>query len=181
MSLATLMTALVEYAADVIQNDCDRPAPDRVLRYHNDLPHFCCTDNGVVSISWANLYGSQSFPANNQGDPCGAMLVTTIALKYLWCYPVVDRRSWATDENFALFDERAAVLADVAECVTRGLLTLSCDPDLGDPYVAAVVAAAGQKRVRLIEAAPLAVLGGCTGVRWRLYAGVREPPVFDVS
>lgn len=157
-----LETALAEFVGDVLVNDCGRPVPDRVLRYHGTLPNDCCTDNGVLAVSWNTI--------TPQGTECSAFPQAEVRLRYVVCWPVaeVDERGVTVDD--ATWDQRAAMLADVADCVTRGLLGLSCSDD--DP-LAQAVAAATVGRIRFLAAEPITPQGGCAGVQWRLTAGVR--------
>ena len=177
MSLAELETALVEFVGDALVNDCNRPVPDRVLRYHGTLPNDCCTDNGTLAISWSRLFLSSRFPsaATAPDDVCGGNMVAEVRLRYVVCWPVPE-----IDENGVViiddeWDTRAAMLADVADCVSRQLVGLSCEPLVGDPYVDGVLAAtvASGKWLRLVDVEPLPPQGGCAGVQWRLYCGVK--------
>lgn len=177
MSLATLETALVEYVADVLVNDCGRPVPDHVLRYHDELPHYCCTDNGVLAINWTIETMVGTFPNGAQRDPCAGMPQATLNIKYVVCWPALEMIDGAVVMNVEEWDERAAMLADVADCVSRALVALRCGAqhEPVDEYVQAVLDESG-RRVLFVDATPMPIRGLCTGVRWRLYAQPLTPP-----
>lgn len=176
MSLAALETAVVEYVADVLVNGCGRPIPDQLTLYHGGaLPHACCTDNGQLSVDWAQEYPSTAFPALNTNDPCSGYLVTELWLRYVVCWPVaktdpagapIFNEAFFTDCNAA-----AVMLANVADCVARALSVLECDPTALAGLALAARNAAG-RRTRYMGAQPIRPQGGCAGVQWRLYSGV---------
>lgn len=178
MSLSGVLTALLNYAGDVLVNDCGRPAP-RVLRYHGIMPHDCCADPGFLVGSWEREYASSTFPnagATNPA-PCPGTPVTILILRYVVCWPVPKVSQSGVTLMDDGWDERAAVLADVADCMSRAFMRLQCGPPAADDeYAVALMAATGRERLRLIEATPIAALGGCAGVQWRLYAGVAQGP-----
>lgn len=171
MSLSGLLTAVADYVADVLVNECGRPVPDRVFRYHGRAPQDCCTDAGVLDVSWDRLFPSTSFPTAAGGsEPCPGAPVTPLTVRYTVCWPVPELQPTVLNVDFAGYDALAAELADVADCVSRWLLDLSCDPFLEDPYVAAIFDHAPRGRVRLVESSPILPAGGCAGVQWRLNA-----------
>lgn len=177
MSLSSLMTAMVELVGDVLVNECGVEAPDRVLRYHGVLPDDCCSEKGTLGISWESDYPSSSFPNQNPTDPCVGGPVALLAIRWKTCWPVPDVSPAGVRLIDDQWDAKAAVIADVADCVTRAIIRLGCDPDLEDPFVLAVLEHTGRKQVRLIAATPVPALGGCAGVLWRLYARVRTAEV----
>lgn len=175
MSLSGLMTAVVEYAADVIVNDCGRPIPDRVQRYHDDMPHVCCSENGMLAINWTTEQIVGGFPTVPAPQPCNGFPVSLLNLKYVVCWPPLDVSKAGAVLPEIETDAIAAMLADVADCVLRALNRLQCSPDLTDPLQAAVLLATGPSRFRPITVTPLAPRGLCAGVRWSMYAAVRTP------
>jgi hypothetical protein len=179
MSLSGVLTALAEYVGDAIVNDCGRPVPDRVIRYHGTLPNDCCTDNGFLAVNWQTGFASVTFPAAATGtaDPCRGLPVVEVRLRYVVCWdaPEVTQQGVTVNaEQDARWDADAAMLAEVADGVTRALLRLTCEISL-DPLFVAVMDEVGPKHwLRFVAADPIVPLGGCAGVQWRLYCGVRS-------
>lgn len=183
MSLSAVLTAVAEYVSAAVV-DADRPEPDRVLRYHGELPHHCCTENGLVAVNWTTESPYKTFPlasGGNSNDPCPGRPMVTIQAKYVVCWPALQVSSTGIVLADDDWDTRSAMLADVADSVTRALLHLSCEPDLGDSLVAAVLDATGRDRCRFVDAVPITPQGLCAGVRWRLYAGVRQPTINAIA
>lgn len=179
MSLSGLMTALAEYVGDSIVNDCGRPPPDRVLRYHGVLPHDCCTDNGFLAVNWFTEYASTTFPvaATGSGDPCTGLPVAEMRLRYVVCWSepeVTQQGVTINDEQDATWDVTAGMLAEVADGVSRALLRLTCDVSVDDLALAVVREVGAPSRLRFVACDPITPLGGCAGVQWRLYCGVRS-------
>lgn len=178
MSLSGVLTALIEYVGQVLVDDCGRPTP-RVLRYHGVMPHDCCTDDGFLVGSWERLYPSTSFPNQTATGavPCPGIPVAVLNLRYVVCWPVPPVSENGVTLIDDAWDAQAAMLADVADCVTRGLMRALCaPPPVTDPLATALMLAVGRDRLRLIEATPIPAQGGCAGVQWRLYSGVALPP-----
>jgi hypothetical protein len=175
MSLSGVMTALAEYVGDSIVNDCGRPPPDRVLRYHGTLPHDCCTDNGFLAVNWQQQFLSTIFPlqATGSADNCAGRPVAEIRLRYVVCWPAPEVGTNGVVLEDERWDGAAATLAEVADGVARALLRLTCEPPL-DPLGQAVVEQAGRGWLRFIGADPILPDGTCAGVQWRLYCGVRS-------
>lgn len=176
MSLSGLLTAVGEYVGDTLVNECGRPAPE-VLRYHGTLPNDCCTDDGVLSVSWEREQAFLKFPASSAGaaEPCPGLPMVRLIVRYVVCWPVPDVLAESgTVLDYPGWDLRAATLADVADCVTRALIRLQCSPPDG-PFADAVVAAAGRDRFRFVESTPILPGGGCAGVRWHADAGIASP------
>lgn len=175
MSLANVMTRVAEFVGDQLVNTCERPAPDRVLRYHGTLPHDCCSDRGFLVVNFEREYPSTQFPspAANNATPCQGLPVAVLVVRYVVCWPLPDVDANGVRPIDDAWDAKAAVLADVADCITRAFMTLACKPDLTDPFVEALIEATGHEKVRLIETVPIVPLGGCAGVQWRIYCGVR--------
>jgi hypothetical protein len=186
MSLAGLETAVVEYVGDRLVNDVGRPVPDRLVRYHGPLPHDCCTDNGFLAIHWtdgrANAGGVGSSAADRD-DPCVQRPFVTLVVRYVICWPdppTVQGVPAPDDVYFATVDQKAAMLADVEDGITRALVGLGCGLHSGvglDPYMLAVAAQSVRRSVRFVDAAPIVPLGKCAGVQWRLHVGPLPGPV----
>lgn len=176
MSLSTLETAVVEYVSDVLQVECGRPAPDRILRYHTDLPDDCCSDDGTLAVSWAEEHPSSTFPNSSAAaqQPCPGIPVVTLRVQYVVCWPAPQADASGVQLRDADWDETSAMLADVADNVSRALMRLSCDPDRNDPLVAAVLTEVPRNWVRFVDVTPRRPQGGCAGIIWRLYAGIRS-------
>lgn len=174
MSLSALLTAVVEYAADVIVNDLGRPEPDRILRYHGNLPHDCCTDAGFLTVQWVSEYPSATFPnpSASSASPCEGTPAVELRVRYVVCWPEPETTASGvvvSDAYDTRVDALTAVLADVADGVFRAFLRLSCPGTAAfDPAAADVLAAAA--RVRAVDATPITPSGMCAGVQWRLYA-----------
>jgi len=176
------MTALAEYVGDVLVNDCGQPVPDRVLRYHGTLPDDCCTEPGVLAVSWSEGRAATEFPtsaASMKNDPCASIPIYTITIRYRVCWPVPDVDESGVQLLDAEWDATAAMLADVADCVARGLLLLKCGAPTApvDPLVAAVLDQVARGWLRFVDVSPSVPAGGCAGVLWRLYAAPLPGPV----
>lgn len=169
MSLAALETALVEFIGDVLVNDCGRPVPDRVLRYHGTLPHDCCSDSGFLVVSW-NVISPQG-----GGDQCAGWPQAELRVRYVTCWPTVEVDGGSIQLDDENWDENAAMLADVAHCVSLALMAITCSDD---PLAEAVVAATVNRQVRLVATEPITPQGGCAGVQWRLTVALRR---YEVS
>lgn len=174
MSLSGLMTAMAEYVGDVLVNDCGRPVPDRMLRYHGTIPDDCCSEAGTLAVSWADGRAASEFPsssANLKNDPCLSLPIYTLTVRYRVCWPVPDVDEGGVQLLDAEWDETAAMLADTADCVARELAALSCaGAARNDPFVAAILAQVSRGWLRYVDVAPSVPTGGCAGVLWRLYA-----------
>lgn len=167
MSLSGLLTAIDEYVGDVLVTDLGRPSP-RVLRYHGIMPHDCCDDAGFLVSSWEPMR-----PTPGSQDPCQFSLVT-LNVRYVTCWPAADvDAQTGVVINTDQWDTPSAVFADVALAVTRALIRLGCQPDMTDPFVAAVFAHTGRTGVIWQDTAPIPALGLCAGVQWRAVASVR--------
>jgi hypothetical protein len=114
------------------------------------------------------------------GDqPCAGIPFYTITLRYVVCWtePEVGVGGVAvTDEQDATWNNDALMLADVADCVGRSLIAITCD---NDPLAAAIVAQTRATTLRYAGASPIVPLGGCAGVQWQLNAAVRNGPVIS--
>lgn len=170
MSLSALLNAVVEYAGDVLVNDCGRPEPDRMLRYHGNLPHDCCSDAGFLAIHWTD--GRLNDPKN----PCAGRPAVTLILRYVICWPepdLVEGLPVITDAYDTQVNTKAGMLADVEDCMARALVRLGCerpapnDPNV-DAYVAAVWRNVAGTSLAFSSASPILPSGKCAGVEWRL-------------
>lgn len=177
MSLSDLESAVLEYVGDVLVNECGRPAPDRLLRYHGVAPDDCCTTNGTLSISWEVGYPSEKFPSRGNSQCVGAP-VYTLNVRYVTCWPGLGT---VTPEGYVLpddaWDSTAAMLADAADCVSRSLMRLACDPISDDPLVAAILEQCLRNQFQWIETTPVRPSGLCAGVTWKMYASVKSAAV----
>ena len=146
-------------------------------RYHNTLPDDCCTDDGILSVSWSEAHVTSRFPTG--GNDCAGAPVATIRLRYVVCWPIPDTSGDGIVIDYDATDATTARLADVADCVLRALDRLTCNPDPADPLSAAVLRQIPARWFQTLDVTPLPNLGGCTGVSWRLYAGVRTAAVMS--
>jgi hypothetical protein len=179
VSLGMLMTGIVEYVGDVIVNDCGRPVPDRMLRYHGTIPSDCCPANGLLAVNWGDGRASESFGSSSgtqQNDPCAARPVYQIQLRYKTCWPVPDADQSGVVLIDPEWDETAAMLADVADCVTRALIALTCGA-VSDAFTRAVRDQTAGRWLRYAATTPILPLGGCAGVLWTLTAAPLPGPV----
>lgn len=174
MSLANVETALLNYVGDVLVNTCDRPVPDRVLRYHGTLPHDCCTPNGFLVSSWERRYRSARFPNATPEANCQGVPVGIVVLRYVVCWPLPEVGTDGVRPIDDSWDDQAAMLASVADCVEASLVRLGCGGVVTDELAQAVVSLTGREGIRYIETTPIVPLGGCAGVQWRLYARLRS-------
>lgn len=172
MSLSGMLTALVEYVGQVIVDECALPAPGRVLRYHGDAPADCPAD-GQLSVSWERLYPTVQFPASSSTarEPCAGypMFVANVLYLRCWKIPEADETGVALEDT--RWDADSAILADVAECVSRAIIRLSCAPSV-DPFAKAVTDRAPRAAIRLLECTPIMPSGDSAGVRWKAYVGL---------
>ncbi len=171
MSLSGLLTAVAEYVGDTLANDCGRPVPTKVMRYHGTMPDACCSAEGVLSISWSTGFPSRTFPSRSS-DPCVGPPVYMLELRYVTCWAGIDPHA----EGLILPDDRwdadAGMLAEVADCVTRALMNLSCSPDTADPFTVAIYEHIFARQIQYVETTPIRPSGLCAGVTWKLYASV---------
>lgn len=175
MTLSTLETAVIEYVGDVLTNTCGRPSPE-VIRYHGGpVPDDCCTEDGTLSIWWGRLFASKAFPSQST-ELCVGPPVSELNLRYSICWPKADvGESGVLNVLDPAWDAKAAILADVADCVHRALIRLSCKPDPDDPFIDAIQNELFPKNaIRWRETTPARPLGGCAGVSWALYAAVKS-------
>lgn len=173
MSLSGVMTALAEYVGDELVNTCDRPAPDRVLRYFGTagLPQDCCTEKGVLSVSWSRGAASKNFPQESREVPCPGKPLYTLEVRYDVCWPVPNVDANGIDIIDDAWDELAAVLSDVADCVARALLRISCR-DQQTEKGAALIEALHCNDFVYRDVVPQ-IGGGCARLTWTVLSGVR--------
>lgn len=179
MSLSALLTTVAEYVGQVLVDDCDRPAPDRVLRYFgtDGLPSSCCTENGVLSVAWEPSSRGRS------DEPCPPPPSYLLAIYYDVCWKLPDASAVAgieiVDDDW---DATAAMLADVADCVARGLNRLKCDnPPVGTKAQAVLAELRGgpgaaQSSWSYAGVTPK-ILGSCARLVWRVYCDPRSAAV----
>jgi hypothetical protein len=173
VSLSLLLTALNEFVGDILVNDCGRPAPTRQLSYHGRLPHDCCTDDGFLVTSW------ESGRSEGGGEPCAGLPAYTVNVRYVVCWDLPEVGTSGveiTDAQDTKWNNDALMLADVADCVARSLIGLTCDDD---PLASVLVALSRKQGLRYTGVSPIVPLGGCAGVQWQLNAPVRSGPVIS--
>lgn len=182
MSLSGLMNAVVEYVGDRLVNDIGRPVPDRMLRYHGPLPHDCCTDDGMLSVHWTDArttavgVGSTANEANN---PCVQRPMVTLVVRYVICWPepdIVEGVPRIDDAYDAAVNEKAGMLADVQDGITRALAALGCGEPV-DQFVDAIWRNIAGTSLRFVDASPILPGGGCAGVLWRVHVAPLPGPV----
>lgn len=179
MSLSALLTAVVEYVGDELVNTCDRPAPGRVLRYFGTagLPQdLGCDSDGVLSISFDRGYPSEAFPADSSSRPpsCTAFPVYVVAIRYdvCWTEPEIDPDGITLIDD--TWDADAAMLSDVADCIARALIHLTCGTATSEKAQAVVDAARGcDKGLAYKEVVP-SVGGGAARIVWRMFLGPKS-------
>lgn len=165
MNLAALETALLEFVVDAIE-DCDLPSPDHAIRHHGVLPDRCCTENGILSLSW------EESPAPSPTD-CTGPLEWAFALRWVTCWPSEDLKpTGLLSVNYTARDAAAARIAAVTECVLAAFAGEICRWGKSDLREFAV-------SLRLGRTSPVTPSGLCAGVLWRIIATLRrsaEPP-----
>lgn len=179
MSFSGLLTSVAEYVGETLVDDCGRPPPTRVLRYHGTagLPWDCCTDDGILSVGWDQEFVSDPFPSQWRGSSDGpGVMAAALTVRYVVCWtaPEVNGttgRLVLTDAVYDRFDATTAMLAEVADCVGRALLRLNCAAPTSDVQLD-VLAASGCNRFAYQNVVPTGPQGSCAGLLWRAYAGV---------
>lgn len=181
------MTALAEYVGQVLVDECERPAPDRVLRYFGGgVPQDCCTEKGVLSVAWDRGFPSETFPTDASGRArgCASRPIFVLSIYYDVCWNAPEANASGIDLLDSEWDGDAAMLADVAECVARWLIRAECgkvtDQNTTDDVVtkyAALVSAIHEgceDSFRFREVVPVGPGGSCARLVWRVYAGPRS-------
>lgn len=171
--LSGALTAYAEYIADVITNECGRPVPARLLRYHGHaVPEDLGCDTGVLSVWWNQL--------RPQGSAdCATPLETTLYARYVTCWKILDiTREGKTILDDAKQDGDAAVLADVADCVSRALIRLDCAPAADDSETMRSLRAFALSGGKLpfLSGRPIGADGGIAGVEWSSSIRLRTVP-----
>jgi hypothetical protein len=175
--LGATLTAYAELVGDLLVNECGQQVPARVLRYYGHaVPDDanCDGETGWLSVWWD---GPMTAPG---AAPCPGPLRVTLAARYMRCWklPKVTQRSITLEDTH--WDVLAAEMADVAECVARGLLRLSCPPLPAGPEgekMRALVAHFARPFTGFVQAVPAEPSGGVFGVRWDLECSLRATPV----
>lgn len=179
MSVSKLETAVLELVGDRLVNQCGRPIPDRVLRYHGTvgLPEDCCTANGVLSITWERAWPTNAFPGSSaqKGTPCPGYPVLLLVIRYVVCWPAAEVTQQSIVLDDTTWDAEAAMLADTEDCIARTLMRLSCDTNSADAFEQAVLAATAKNGFAYSESLPTGPKGGCAGIIWKAYASVKAP------
>lgn len=175
VSLSLLETAVAEYVGGVLVDECGRPEPDRILRYHGRIPADCCTDNGYLAINWESVRPKD--PGGQvRGNPC--LPTATLAIRYVTCWPEPELEEIGTDARDDEWDAQSAMYADVADCVARALCRVGCAQRAPDELTDVL---ARCQDFAFLECVPIppepSGLGGgagCAGVLWRVRAGVKS-------
>lgn len=176
---------MLDYVADVIVNDCTRPNPAYIFRYHGrKLPEVSMTipPDGILSIAWDQEYSSNQFPATAalRPDVIVTIPVSVLVVRYVvcWAQPKAkgDGNLNFTEALRDTWDADSAMLADVADVVMRALTRLNCDDGIkDDEQSTGSLIDAGCHKFRFKEANPIGPEGGQAGVEWRSYVNVRTP------
>jgi hypothetical protein len=181
------MTATVEYVADALVNDLGRPEPDRMLLYHGNIPHDCCTDDGFLAVHWENgraNAGGTGSSASDVNDPCVQRPMVTLVVRYVVCWPDPPTRDglpYVDAVYDASVNSTAGMLADVEDGVVRALVGLGCALNsIAGVDEAAIVEeirrnTAGRS-LRFVDATPILPSGECAGVQWRLHVAPSPTP-----
>lgn len=177
MSFSGLLTAVAEYVGATLVDDCGRPAPTRVLRYHGGaLPQDCCTADGILSVGWVSEFPTATWPAGWRGgfEPPPGPFTADLWVRYdtCWLVPAANAKGPVlTDAVFAEWDATTAMLAEVADCVGRALHRLTCKtPETEEQRE--ILESTGCNRFAYISVVPTGPRGGCAGLEWHAYAGV---------
>lgn len=177
MTLSAVLTAAVEFVSAEWQ-EAGRPAPDRALRYFgtDGMPQDCCTENGVLSITWERGFSSDSFPAesSNAKHPCPGLPVYVLAVRFdtCWAKPEVGPQGVIiSDDIDTAWDTKAAQLSDAADHVYRAFLRLACGDAEGD-HVDALLATVRSKSISPREVVAK-INADCARITWRINAGPR--------
>lgn len=169
MTLGAALTAYAELVGDVLVNDCGEEVPGRVLRYHGHAvpDDIDCSKNGILSVWW-----EPSIVPLNLGKPCSGFPVVTLSARWVVCWKVADVKPGSISLHDAIWDADAGRLADVAECVARALMGLSCGTPQSDHARALLVLLRGDPKATFVGASPVAPLGGVAGLKWQIKVGL---------
>ena len=144
------------------------------LSYHGRLPHDCCTDDGFLVTSW------ESGRTEGGAPPCAGIPSYTITIRYVVCWSVPEAGEAGvdiSDGQDTTWNNDALMLADVADCVSRALVGITCLA--ADDFADAIVAQIRPQSLSFTGVSPIVPLGGCAGVQWQLNAAVRNGPVIS--
>lgn len=168
MTLAAALTAYAELVGDVLVNDLEQPEP-RVLRYHGHAPpaEVQCGD-GILSVWWA----PSLTPKVSSGD-CQGFPVATLHARYVICWKLAEANNDGITLFDASWDRDAALLAEIAEAVTRVLLRLNCPAGEVTDEEKALRALATSGRVTFVQCVPVGALSDTAGVEWVVELGLR--------
>lgn len=181
MSLAEIETAVIEYLgarlADCLEWDAETAQALRVLRYHGarSVPPECCGEPGLLVSAWEDVTLSGNLGAKTSVRPGQqGLLAATLAVRFYTCWPSPEPTEHGPTLVDDEWDERAAYLADVAECLARGLVCLTP----GGPATE-ILSTVGCGGLSLATVVPIEPLSGCAGVLTRsvatLLAGATLP------
>lgn len=185
MSLPGLLTAYAEFIGDTLVNDCGRPVPDRVLRYHTRAPDDLCSEAGSLAVWWDTGTPTVDFPvsaAGRTGPSCARMPMVTLHARYVVCWPAPEDTGDGSQPVLLLdteWDATAGMLAGVADCVSRYLMRLGCGASRAEqpatPAGRALMAQVARESFRFVGASPTIPGGTCAGVEWDCYAAPTAP------
>lgn len=171
-----MLTALAEFVADELV-DAGREPPDRSLRYFgtDGMPQDCCTENGVLSVSFERGFPSDVFPSESTKHPCPGKPVYHLVVRLDVCWPKPDvgpQGVVVTDTMDDAWDAAAAELSDAADHVFRALLVLVCADHPATEAGAALLATCRDKAFAAREVSAK-ISADCARITWRVYAGPR--------
>lgn len=178
--LSEAMTALAEFVADRIINRCGMPLPQgfRILRYHGGPPpeDLDC-GGGYLAVWWEG----PAFAPTDQAGPraqCPGPLTVVLGVKYVQCWQPADVDEDGITLHDTTWDADAAVLADLAQCITNHLLVFSCD-DMDGLFSdeAYQEVARTLLRLRFLGVTPAAPQGAAASITWRVAGVVQSPSV----
>lgn len=179
MSLSALATAVVDYVADVIVNDCAQPSPRWIMRYHGKrLPEIAMVipPEGILFVSEEQEYTTAQFPvpAAMRPDVIVSEPVTLLTIRYVVCWPQPkmkgDGNLIFTQELRDDWDTISATLMDVGDVVQRALMNLNCKREVPDDEAdLAALIERSCHGVRFRETTPIDPQGALAGVMWQSY------------
>lgn len=177
MSLSAVLTALAEFVGTEWAAATGAPA-DRSLRYigTDGMPQDCCTENGVLSVTFDRGYPSDTFPseAASSKHPCPGLPVYVLVARMDVCWPkpgVGPQGVEVNDVNDTAYDTKAAALSDAADQVFRALLTVNCGATPSE--AGAALLATVRNNAFSAREVSAKITGDCVRITWRVYAGPR--------
>lgn len=156
--LAALEDALLLLAAAAL-NNCGRPVPDRVTKYHGEIAVGCCDGNGFLTCHWNPAVPDRTGIPQGMGNPMGER-AADVMLRLYRCWPTV-----LEDGTYPDAEANAAAegLAQDADCIWSAITRAICEGLLAE-YLA------GCDGLELVSMTPRRPSGGCAGIEWKLHA-----------